>query len=301
MRIEELMNNNSVNLPNYEEVLIQSSGTHIALSIWKSNSKNNPNIVFIPGTMTHPLFYSRFLNEICQNGYNVIGIHHLSHGKSPREIKTFTLDHMIENVKDTITYVIEKYNDNVGLMGSSQGGILSISVAGLDNRIKAVFPHNILLTSLKESITVTRFPGWFKTFYNLIIGMMKLGAKIMPSKQLSMNFYLDSDKVFSSKEWKEYFYTDSIGITKYPISFLASLFASDMTHITDGSIKCPVVVFVSKGDPLFLKEYSDLVYEKIKCQDKEKVEFDINSHLIFNECVDSVIDKVVEMLNKYMK
>ncbi|WP_010249447.1 alpha/beta hydrolase [Acetivibrio cellulolyticus] len=301
MRIEEVMNNNSVNLPNYEEILIPSSGTQIALSIWKSDSKSNPNIVFIAGTMTHPLFYSPFLNEICKKGYNVIGVHHLSHGKSPREIKAFTIDHMIANVKDTITYVIKNFNDNVGLMGSSQGGVLSISLAGLDNRIKAVFPHNILLTSLKESIKVTRFPNWLTPLYNPIIGVMKLGAKIMPKKQLAMDFYLDADKVFSTKEWKDYFYTDPIGMTKYPISFLASLFACDMTHITDGSIKCPVVVLVSKGDPLFVKEYSDLVYEKIKCKTKEKVEFDIDSHLIFNECLDSVIDRVVEKLDKYMK
>lgn len=301
MRIEEVMNNNSVNLNNYEEVFISSSGTQIALSIWKSKSKYDPNIIFIPGTMTHPIFYSEFLNQICKNGYNVIGIHNLSHGKSPREIKTFTIDHMIENVQDTITYVIKNFNDNVGLMGSSQGGVLSISVAGLDGRLKAVFPHNILLTSLKESIKVTKFPNWLMPLYNPIIGMMKFGAKIMPSKKLSIGFYLDDDKIFSKSEWKKYFYTDSIGMTKYPLSFLASLFACDMTHITDGSIKCPVVVFVSSGDPLFIKEYSDLVYEKIKCKVKEKVEFNVNSHLIFNECVDCVIDKVVEKLDEYMK
>ena len=301
MRIEEVMNNNSLNLPNYEEVLIPSSGTQIALSIWKSNSKTNPNIVFIPGTMTHPLFYSQFLNEICKKAYNVIGIHHISHGKSPREIKAFTIDHMIANVKDTITYVIENFNDNVGLMGSSQGGVLAISIAGLDDRIKAVVPHNILLTSLKESIKLSSYPDWLVNFYKPIISLMKLGARIMPKKQLTMDSYLDSDKVFSTKEWKDYFYTDPIGLTKYPISFLASLFASDMTHITDGSIKCPVVVWVSKGDPLFTKEYNDLVYEKIKCKTKEKVEFDLNCHLIFNECIDSVIDRVAEKLDKYMK
>lgn len=52
-------------------------------------------------------------------------------------------------------------------MGSSQVGILATAAAGVDHRIKAVLPHNILLPSLSESIYVTSIPKLFKPVYRL--------------------------------------------------------------------------------------------------------------------------------------
>jgi len=40
----------------YKEIYIASTGTKICLSIW-DNKHNCPVIIFIPGTMVHPLFY----------------------------------------------------------------------------------------------------------------------------------------------------------------------------------------------------------------------------------------------------
>ena len=48
---------------NYSEVLIESAGTRIALSLYRAGD-HCPCIVFIPGTMTHPLFYDDFLTFI---------------------------------------------------------------------------------------------------------------------------------------------------------------------------------------------------------------------------------------------
>ena len=41
--------------------------------------------------MTHPLFYSPFLDAVSRHGYHVVGVHPLSHGRSPRIIHRFTL------------------------------------------------------------------------------------------------------------------------------------------------------------------------------------------------------------------
>jgi len=45
--------------PGYRETLIPSSGTRIALSLYESK-KTDPCVVFLAGTMTHPLFYDEF-------------------------------------------------------------------------------------------------------------------------------------------------------------------------------------------------------------------------------------------------
>jgi len=282
----------------YSEILIDSAGTKIALSIYRSN-KDAPCVIFLPGTMTHPLFYDDFLAALAARGFNVIGVHFLSHGKSLRDRKVYTVDDMVQNVQDTISFCLVHFGSNIIVMGSSQGGILGMAVAAKDNRIKAVFAHNLLLPTLKESISITNFPTWFKLFYGVFPPVMKFLAKMMPRLQVPITAYLDFDRITSSPETQVGFYHDPIGLTSYPLSFLASLFTADLSGITDGSIKCPLVVIASKGDPLFSFSYCQEVFERIAAPEKAMILFDEPCHLIFNECVDKVIEPIVDSLNRH--
>lgn len=71
-----------------------------------------------------------------------------------------------------------------------------------------------------------------------------------------------------------------------------------MTKITDGSIKCPIVVIASSKDPLFSFSYTKKVYELIKAPEKEILVFDEPYRLIFNECIDDVLDPITEKLKE---
>ena len=298
-----MRNNDQVrlNLSGYEkyrEVLIDSAGTRIALSLYMAG-EGCPCIVFIPGTMTHPLFYDDFLSLLAGSGYNVAGVHLLSHGKSPREKKLFTFTDMLQNVRDTVTYCLDNISNNVILMGSSQGGILSLAAAGMDSRIKAVFPNNVLIPSLSSSIDITRFPRFLKPFHGPLTSLMKLAARITPGAQLPPSFYLDFDRVSRSRELTELFFSDPLNLTSYPLCFLASLFTADLSKVSDGNIKCPVVVIASTGDTLFPYNYCLEVFEKIAAPHKEMLVFDEPYHLIFNECPGRIIRLVVQKLNEY--
>jgi alpha-beta hydrolase superfamily lysophospholipase len=298
LRTNEQLLLNQSGYKNYTEVIIGSAGTRIALSIYEA-SGNGPCIVFLPGTMTHPLMYDDFLCLLAENGFTVAGVHFLSHGKSPREKKLFSFQDMLQNVRDAITYCLENVSSDVIVMGSSQGGILSIAAACTDDRIKAVFPHNILLPDLSSSIYITNFPHFLKPLSPLVKSMMKLAAVITPSLQVPVTFYLDFKRVTPSDEVKALFYTDPIGLTEYPLHFLSSLFNADLSMIKDGSIKCPVVVIASKGDTLFPFSYCSEVFDLIVAPHKEMLAFDEPYHLIFNECPERVIGPVVAKLKEY--
>jgi len=291
---------NSVSRPEcYEEVIIESNSVPIALSIWKSK-KEAPCIVFFPGTMTHPLFYEEFLNLLSLSGFNVIGIHPVCHGKSPRVKKLYSFDEMLQNGKDAISYAIDRFNDKVFIMGSSQGGILTIALAGLDNRIKAAFPHNILIPNLPDSICVTRFPYSFRHAYKFIVMAMKVGRKLFPKLQVHISFYLDVSKVTKNKQVYEQLEHDPIGFMEYPLCFLTSLFCADLEQVYDGSIKCPVIVLVGKGDPLFPFEYTKKVFELINAPYKEMLIFNEDKHLIMNECVERITDTIVHKVMEFI-
>ena len=55
----------------YEEVGISSNNVPITLSIWYTE-RRSPTIVFLPGTMSHPLMYENFLCGLSERGFNII-------------------------------------------------------------------------------------------------------------------------------------------------------------------------------------------------------------------------------------
>ena len=251
--------------------------------------------------MTHPLFYSPFLDAVSRHGYHVVGVHPLSHGRSPRVIRRFTLDDMIGNVRDAVDYACARFRGAVGLMGSSQGGILTLLAAGGEHRIRAAFPHNVLFTPLRESLSVTRFPNALGVAYPAIRRIIAVAGRVLPGLQVPMSFYLDVNKVFSEREWRDEFYRDPLGRTAYPVSFLSSLFATDMSVLVDGSIACPVVAFVSTGDPLFTLGYSRLVYERLVAPQKRLIELPASHHLILNERAEHVTPTILVALDDYLR
>jgi pimeloyl-ACP methyl ester carboxylesterase len=95
------------------------------------------------------------------------------------------------------------------------------------------------------------------------------------------------------------FSCDPLGRTTYPLAFLASLFAADMRAVSSGQITCPVVVIASTGDPLFPFDYIQRVYERIQAPSKELLVFELNAHLIFNECLEEVLPRLVDKLKHY--
>lgn len=88
-------------------------------------------------------------------------------------------------------------------------------------------------------------------------------------------------------------------MTSYPLYFLASLFSADMSFLKDGSIRCPVVVITSTGDKLFPLDYVRRIYGRIAAPHKETLVFDLERHLILNECVEEVLPLLVGKLMEY--
>jgi pimeloyl-ACP methyl ester carboxylesterase len=298
MRTAEQARLNLSGYPAYRETLIESAGTRIALSLYDAG-EGKPCVIFIPGTMTHPLFYDEFLTLLAEAGFNVCGVHPLSHGKSPREKRLFTFSDLLQNVRDAVGYCRDKISDSVLLSGSSQGGILCLAAAAGDSRVKAAFPHNVLLPSLEGSIAITRFPPFLGRLQQPLVSLMGIAARLAPGLQLPPDFYLDFNRVSRSPELQAGFFSDPLNLASYPLVFLHSLFSADLTGVSDGSIKCPVVVIASTGDPLFPYGYCLEVFDRIKAPHKEMLVFDEPYHLILNECVERVIGGVVDKLNEF--
>lgn len=283
----------------YKETTILSNAVPIVLSIWNTD-KNKPTIVFLPGTMSHPLMYKEFLDGISKCGFNIIGIHYLSHGKSPKIRTTYTIDDLLCNVYDTTTYGIKHFNSNISIMGSSQGGILAAMAAGRDTRIRAVFPHNIMLTKLKETMSLTKFPACTHRFMRTIQLGFRIGGFLLPNYKVYADAYLDFDRVFHSERAKKDCLSDPLLLPYYPLKFVASLFNADLSCLENGSIQCPIILIVAKGDPLFSFDYTKKVFDLINAPKKEMFVLNLNRHMIFNEDTADTIKALEPILYNYL-
>jgi alpha-beta hydrolase superfamily lysophospholipase len=263
----------------YSEHNITSGGARIVLSVWEPSAPE-ATVVFIPATMVHPLYYEPLLSGFAERGFAVVGLHPVGHGKSPRDVKRYTLRDIVQNGRDAVTFALERFRLPVIVMGSSQGGIVAAALASEDGRLAAAFPHNVLLSELPESIAISRFPKWLARVYRPVQGALKLAARLLPDLELPLDFYLDRARIGTEPEVWEPFERDPLCLKRYSLHFLASLFTTRFPGLTDGSARCPLYVVADSGDRLFTPEYTQKVFERLRAPHKELIVFDTGGHML---------------------
>jgi alpha-beta hydrolase superfamily lysophospholipase len=288
---------NKVQRPNaYREVVISSTDTPIVLSVWNGHP-GRASVVFLPGTMTHPLFYEEFLDALNRTGLTVVGVHSQGHGKSPRARLPLTFARILTNARDAVEWTRREFPDApVTVLGSSQGGVVAMALASAGESLNLVVAHNILDPSLPSSLDITRFPHWLRLVYPLMVDAFRGAGRLMPRVPVPFDAYLDIRRVCRDEANAEYFYTDPLGRRTYPLGFLATLFSADLSGMRDGSISCPILVVASRGDPLFPLSYTRQVYESIVAEQKELLIPESDVHLLFNEDLDVVLPPLLDRL-----
>jgi alpha-beta hydrolase superfamily lysophospholipase len=287
---------NQISDPNpYDETVIVSAGAPIVLSVWRGDP-GAPTVVFLPGTMTHPLFYTEFLEGLNRRGLSVVGVHHQGHGHSPRVTSRLGWANLVANATDAVDWAADHLDGPVVLLGSSQGGVLAMAAAARSRRLALVAAHNVLDPSLPESLTVTRLPRWLVGGYRPLLAMLRLAARIAPG--LPVPFWAYLDRVCGHAQTRRRFLTDPLGLRAYPLGFLAELCTADLSGMGDGSIGCPVLVVAARGDPLFSFAYTRRVFDPIVAPSKELLVFDVDRHLLFDECVELVSEPLADRLRR---
>lgn len=286
---------NQVQRPDaYREVLIDSRGVPVVLSVW-AGDPGAPAVLFLPGTMTHPLFYEEFLDALNRAGLSVVGLHPAGHGKSPRLRRPLQLsfDTLVHNALDALGWMQHAYGSvPLLVVGSSQGGVVAMTVAAQTDQVAAVYAHNVLDPALPASLTVTRAPGWLASAYPQLRTALRLLAKVAPRAPVPFDAYLEMRRVSKDPAVVDFFYTDPLGLRYYPLSLLAGMVTTDLP----GPARCPVVVLAAADDPLFSLDYTRQVFDRIDAPAKDLVVFDSDRHLLFNEALDEVLPVLVPRL-----
>ena len=283
----------------YYEHEINSGGARIVLSAW-ARPQPVASLVFIPATMVHPLIYEPMLNCLANADFAVFGLHPVGHGKSARDVKRYTINDIVQNGRDAVTFALERYKLPVVVMGSSQGGLVAAALASVDDRVSVVFAHNLMLSEIPDSIGVSRFPMWIRHIYRPFLCLLRMSARLFPDVQVPLKFYLDRSRISHNSKFWEAVERDILSISRYSLWFLTSLLTTRFPGLTNGAIKCPVYILIDTGDKLFTEAYMQKVYDRVAAPYKEMVAFNFSDHMIMvtnpHEVCEKVIGKIKEAL-----
>jgi len=285
----------------YSELEIESTGTRIVLSVWEPMEPVVPEvvIVFTPATMVHPLMYEPLLSGFAKQGFAVVGVHPIGHGKSPRDVKRYTIKDIVQNGRDAVTFALERYDLPVVVMGASQGGLVTAAISAEDDRVAAAFPNNVILIELPESAGISHFPKWMWRFHRQMKALFKFAAFLLPDLQVPVRYYLKYKRVSKNRTFWNKAQEDKYCLRHYSLHFLSSLFTTQFPGLTNGSIKCPLYLITDSGDGLFTPPYVEKVFANLKAPYKEMITFHLNDHMLMANHPQEVCERLTPLVRQY--
>jgi alpha-beta hydrolase superfamily lysophospholipase len=290
----------------YSEVLIESAGAPVALSIWepapRAGAAPAGTVVFLPGTAVHPLFYEEFLDGLSVAGWPVVGVHPEGHGKSPRVHRTLRFPSLVRNAHDALAWAASHRRGPLVMVGSSQGALVALLAAAdadahVGGGVVGVLAHNVFDPGGVEGARITRLRRLARLHRGMQLAL-GLAASLAPNTAVPIAAYLDPGRVFTAAWTRELFALDPLCLPSYPVRFLADLITVDTSALYDGRLRVPVTVLTARRDPLFPLADTRATLDRIRAPGKRLVVLDVACHLVLNESLDVALPAVLTALDR---
>ncbi len=262
-------------------VRIPSQGTSIALTVLE-NHPHAVTVLFYAGTMASPTMYTLLLHELHRLGCNVVGIHTMSHGESPKEKKLFTLSDLVQNGKDAHSWARKHFSGPIVVSGHSQGGILALAHAlnapsQGELQVDAIFPIGLLLPHKDDAIFITRLAS-LHAYKKPFLALLRFFDGFIPFLPIPFIAYLQIQRVLKNA-YKVYIPRQGNRLS-YPLRFISSLFHADFSQAEiAGHIHCPLILLTAKNDVLFPLSLMEKTLGSIQAPSKKCIVIDGGGHL----------------------
>lgn len=298
MELKELILNSSMHC-GYREELIQSAGYQIVLSIWPAapNQPQRGSLVFSPGTGDHPLLYQVYNQGLAKAGYNVVGIHFAGTGKSPRTDTKYRWQTFKENIQDAVTYTRKHFAGPVGLLGSSQGGLLTYQMMAELEYIDLAICHNIGVPANQDSVELTKFPNRIRAIPYIHYALFGIPSALMPNAKMPLSVYLKEQRLFTKSDINHMNKTDPIKNRYLPYRFFWTLLQSKPA-IDLADYKTPLLVLAGQNDAIFPLNYIQRYFEQTGSPDKTLHIFKNAGHMFMVEEPEKSLRVTLDWLNQ---
>ncbi len=267
-----------------EETFIDSADRRIHLDIF-NNAGEKKAVVFFPGTGTASEFYAVFLEAIAYKGFNVIGIDPAGHGHSSGKRGDFTMEELLANLRDTVSYVQHRFGGKTGIIGSGQGGIVAYYAALEGIRVDAVVAHTAALV-YQDYLHIVRNPGLIR---RLLPGIAYLQRRF-PGVKLPVSGYLNWNDAFTSRKMLKMFKNDALFTGSYTIRAIASL--KDYRPLLKGLPMPPTMIITGTGDRIIPKDVSERAFYALKGNLHTYAEIEGAAHMLPLEHMAQMLDRI---------
>jgi pimeloyl-ACP methyl ester carboxylesterase len=232
--------------------------------------------------------------KLGEQGFNVIGFDPRGHGQSEGTRGDYTIGEIMRDAENVITWAIQRFNENVSVIGSSQGGIVSFYLAARDKRIKGVTCQNFADLSSPDTLSLVKFPRIFK-YLKLILNK---ATDLIPQTQIPVTGYLDLEKIpvryFGNA--KNFMESDPLTLKTISLRALQSLANTEMDKPVE-DVETPIMVFQGDADSIFPLAYTKKIFDKIKSK-KKMVVFPDMTHALMHENVEEILPEIVSWLRE---
>jgi pimeloyl-ACP methyl ester carboxylesterase len=267
---------------NARSIYLDDRGIKLHIFMWEKGQRD-PCIIFIHGMGLHSLFFSGFMSKLSEQGFNVLGLDILGHGRRGGDRGHFTMQRATENVSRVIDWILETFNDRVGVMGISLGGMITFYSVANDPRIRSAVCAGLAHPKLPLRRGPTRL-------------FIDIGAKLRPRKRLSLLKIVPLDKVTSNQNLQNVIMTDDLVVPEYTLQTVAS-FMNIEPRIPFEQIRTPILIMVGEHEQILPPEYCKRVYDLLNAEKKFVVIPDAG-HLLFIESISESLPFVVEWFNR---
>lgn len=278
---------------------IMSDGLKVHLNIFDEKEPLKDTILFIHGTSVYSRFYAEACYKLFQRGYRVIAPDLIGHGISEGARGHFTMERFTKTIADVTSYAIDKYGENIAVIGSSLGGITTLYYTALDDeRIRAAICHNagsFANGEIFKEINKKRLPKLLKPFVPFF-------AKVTPKLRINVKMYLDFYKLAKTKpvlDMIDLLLKDELLSNRYTATAMKTHIRAEF-HKPIESIKTPVMIINGDEDVLFSVEYITRIFDKLTCSNKKLEILKNTSHLIFQENIEETLKVIVPWLKEVL-
>ncbi len=277
---------------------IDFQGIPLHLTVYEVDAQA-PCLIFLHGMSMHAGAYAftipnaNFLAALAAEGFNVIGLDLQGHGRSGGARGLFTYHELIGNIRCTVDYALRRYNDRIGITGTSMGGVLSFYAAIEDSRIKSVVCHNVV--DLRDVR-----PIFYLKRHFLLLPLLKLlkpAAPFLTWLPIPIIAYIEPKDVFDRIENFQYIVKDPLITWSYRCSSWISVFYNPVDKPAVELQTTPVRIIDGARDRIFPVAYIKAFYERLGCQ-KDLVIVPGTKHMLLLEHINIAVPLVAEWFLK---
>jgi pimeloyl-ACP methyl ester carboxylesterase len=280
----------------FEEDFTEVDGIKIHLEVINTHPEA-PTLVFIPGTAIYGLCYSELLSKIAGKGFNVVTFDPRGHGQSGGTRGDYTVAEIMRDAEQVVTYAIKRFNPEVSLMGSSQGGIVAFYLAAKDDRLRSVICQNIADLSAPEAVQLSKNPLLFR----YIRRVLTKRGHLLPKLQIPISAHINLDKMpvkhFGTA--RKFMEMDPYCLKSISLRALKSLAHSPMPKPVE-QINTPILVMQGTADHIFPVTYIQTLFNKLNGEKKLRL-FEGRSHGLVHEEPEGVAEETATWMRQFAK